>query len=116
MCEILLFSWKLTALSGPHHIDADADTEPECHFDADPYLSCQFDADPDPTFHFDADPDPSFQTKAQNLEKLLKLAPFPCILAYLHSDADPDPAYHFDADAYPDLAYPLVRIRVLLMI
>jgi hypothetical protein len=47
------------------------------HFDADPDPACHFDADsvpgsvPDP-FHFDADPDPSFQTKAQNLEKVLK--------------------------------------------
>ncbi len=61
--------------------------------------------DPDPTgtFHFDADPDPSFQIKAQNLEKALKQAHIPYILAYhLQTDADPDPAYHFVEDADPD--------------
>ncbi len=40
-------------------------------------------ADPDPTFHFDADPDPDtgFQIKALNLEKVLKLAHIPYVLA-----------------------------------
>jgi hypothetical protein len=64
-----------------------------------------FDADPDPTFHPvadpDADPDPSFQMKAQILEKELKKAHIPYILAchlQIDSDPDPDPAYHFDAD------------------
>ncbi len=40
--------------------------------------------------------------KAQNLERVLKLAPY--ILAYhLQTDADPDTGFHFDAD--PDPAY-----------
>ncbi len=57
----------------------------------------------DPACHFEEDPDPSFQIKAQNLEKVLKLARLPCILAYhQQNDSDPDPAYPFDAD--PDLA------------
>ncbi len=64
--------WKLFdfvpvgSVANPHHVDADADSEP----------ACQFDADPDPTLHFDAvpdpDQDPSFQIKAQNREKVLK--------------------------------------------
>ncbi len=51
------------SVADPHHVDADADLDPDpaCHFDAD--------ADPNPIFHFDADPDPnpdrSFQIKAQ---------------------------------------------------
>jgi hypothetical protein len=55
--------------------------------------------DPDPTFHFDPDPDPSFQIKAQNLEKVLKLAHVPYVIlgCHLQIDGDPDPAYHFDA-------------------
>jgi|LakMenEpi03Aug12_release.lakeMendotaPanAssembly.Ray.scaffolds.fasta_scaffold5264843_1 hypothetical protein len=44
----------LTSVSNPHHIDADPDPDPPCHFDADPDL----------TFHSDAVPDPSFQIKA----------------------------------------------------
>ncbi len=98
------------SVADPHHVDADPDHV--CHFDADAYSdpACQFDADPDPTFYFDAVPDPdqnpSFQIKAQNREKVLKLAHFPNILAsHLQIDADPDPAYHFDADAYPNPAY-----------
>jgi hypothetical protein len=41
------------------------------------------DADPNPTFHPDADldPDPSFQIKAQTLDKVLKQAHIPFILA-----------------------------------
>ncbi len=53
-------------------------------------------------------PDSRFQVKAQNLEKVLKQAHIPYILAcHLQIDADPDPdpdpAYHFDVD--PDSAY-----------
>jgi hypothetical protein len=33
----------LKRVADPHHIDADPDPDPACHFDADP----------DPTFHFD---------------------------------------------------------------
>jgi hypothetical protein len=47
--------------------------------DPDPIFYC--DADPDPIFYCDADPDPSFQIKAQNLEKVLKKAHIPHILA-----------------------------------
>jgi hypothetical protein len=75
-------------------------------------LLAAFNADLDPTFHFDADPDPSFQIKAQNLEKVLKLADIPYILAYhVQIDADPDPypagadpnpVDHFDADSDPN--------------
>jgi hypothetical protein len=51
----------------------------------------------------DADPDPSSELKAQTLEKVLKWAHNPYILAYhLQIEADPDPgpdpAYHFDVD------------------
>ncbi len=68
------------------------DPDPACH------------VDPDPTFKLDADPDPSFQIKAQNLEKVLKQAYVPYVLAsHLKIDADPDsdPANHFDADRDP---------------
>ncbi len=51
----------------------------------------------------DPDPDPSFQIKAQNLEKVVKLAHIPYILA-CHLQTDADPAYHFDADKDPDPA------------
>jgi hypothetical protein len=74
---------------------------------ADPDPACHSDAGPDPTFHYDADldPDPSFQMKAQNLEKVLKYAHIPYILAcHLQIDPDPDPAYHFDADPDSDPA------------
>jgi hypothetical protein len=47
-----------------HHIDADPDPNPACHFDAYSY--------PDHTFHLDAVLDPSLQIKAQDLEKVLK--------------------------------------------
>jgi hypothetical protein len=60
---------------------------------------------PDPACHFDADPDPNPSFLAQNLEKVLKQAHIPHILAcYLQidEDPDPDPAYYFDADPYPD--------------
>jgi hypothetical protein len=62
-----------TGSSEPQHFDADLD--PACHFDADP--------DPNSTFNFVADPDldPSFQIKGQNLEKGLKWAHIPYILA-----------------------------------
>ncbi len=69
------------------------------YIDADPYPACHFDADADP------DPNPSFQVKAQNLEKVLKYAHIPHILAcHLQIDADPGPdtGYNFDADADPD--------------
>ncbi len=53
-----------------------------------------------------ADPHPSFQIKIQNLEKVLKQAHIPYILAFhLQSDADPDPAYHFDVNMDPDPTY-----------
>jgi hypothetical protein len=51
----------------PHHVDADPDPDPACHFDAG--------LDPDSTFHFDAhldpDTDPSLQIKAQSLDKVI---------------------------------------------
>ncbi len=46
------------SVADPHHLDADADPGPACHFDTDP------NPDPDPASHFDADPDPCFQIKA----------------------------------------------------
>jgi hypothetical protein len=46
-------------VADPHHIDADPDPDPACHF----YV------DTDPTFYYDADLDPSFQINDQNLEK-----------------------------------------------
>ncbi len=59
--------------------------------------------DPDTAFRCNADPDPSFQIKAKNLEKVLKWAHIPYILAnHLQIDADPYTAYHFDEDADPD--------------
>jgi hypothetical protein len=57
------------SVADPHHLDADPDPNPACHFYVDP--------DPDPTFHFDADPDLCLQIKAQNLEKVLKEAHIP---------------------------------------
>jgi hypothetical protein len=51
----------------------------------------------------DSDLDPSFQIKAQTLEKVLKKARIPYILAcHLQMDADPDPAYRFDTNPHPD--------------
>jgi hypothetical protein len=82
----------------PHHIYADPDPDPACHFDPDP----------EPTFHFDADPDPepSFQIKAQNLGNVFIWAHIAYILTcHLQIDAGPDPAYQFDADPDPDPAY-----------
>jgi hypothetical protein len=72
------------------------------HFDEVP--DADADAFPDSTYHPDADPDPhpSFQIKAQNLEKVLKYAHFPYILACHQQIADPDPDYHFDAAPDPD--------------
>ncbi len=76
----------MSSVAGPHQFDADSDPDPTFHFDAAPDPACPFDADPDPdpTFSFDPDPDPypSFQIKAQNLDKVLKEAHFPYILAY----------------------------------
>ncbi len=99
------------SVADPHHVDADPD--PACHFDVDPN-PCIFDADPDPACHFDADldsifhfdpeshPEPSFQLKPQNLEKVLKSARIPYILAcHLQIDADPNPANHFDLEPVP---------------
>jgi hypothetical protein len=82
------FSWSYDVLIDyvvdPHHLDAD----------------------PDPACHFDVDPDPGFQTKTQNLEKVLKQAHIPYILAcLLQVDADPDPAYHFDRDPDPTFQF-----------
>jgi hypothetical protein len=98
--EILTLETIPVSVADSHNFDADP--VPACHFDVDP------DADPDPSFHFDTDsdpnPNPSFQIKEQNLEKVLKQAQIPYILAcHLHIDADPDPPYQFDAD--PDPVY-----------
>jgi hypothetical protein len=97
-----------------------------------------FYADPDSTFHPDANPDedffwmriqirlftlmrtypaPNFQIKSQTLEKMLKQAHIPYILAcHLQIDADPvpDPAYHFDAvpDVDPGYRTKMMRIRI----
>jgi hypothetical protein len=63
----------------------------------------RLDADPYPACYFDPDPDPRFQMKAQHLEKMLKVALIPSILAcHLQIDADPAPAYHLDPDPDPD--------------
>jgi hypothetical protein len=53
------------SVADPHHLDADPDPDPTCHFDADPDLLVTLmriqiriqlnTADPDPTFQFDAD-------------------------------------------------------------
>ncbi len=61
--------------------------------------------DPDPTFHPDPDldPDPSSQIKARTLERVLRYAHIPYILAcHLQIDANPDPAYHVDKDPDPE--------------
>ncbi len=51
-----------------------------------------FDADPTFPPAADTDPDPSLQIKAHTLEKVLKYAHIPYILAcHLQIDADPDP-------------------------
>jgi hypothetical protein len=71
----------------PHHVDADPDADANpvstYHPDAVPDSEFLFDADPDPTFHPDADldPDPSFKKRVQTLEKVLKYAYIPYILA-----------------------------------
>ncbi len=59
----------------------------------------------------------SFQIKAQTLEKVLKKAHIPYILAChlpIGVDPVPDPAYHFDADpdADPDPDFYLMRTRI----
>jgi hypothetical protein len=71
------------------------------------------------TFHPDADPDPYpdsiFLIKAQTLEKVLKQAHVPYVLAchlQIDADLDPDPAYHFDADSDPDFYLNRMRIRI----
>jgi hypothetical protein len=67
----------------------------------------------------DPDPDPSFQIKARTLEKLLKLAHIPYILAcHLQIDADPvpDPAYHFYADPNPDFYLMRMWIRMRIQV
>ncbi len=71
-----------------------------------------FYADSDPTFHPHADPvpypGPNFQIKSQTLEKVLKQAYIPNILAcrwQIDADPGPDPAYHFDADPDADPGY-----------
>ncbi len=94
----------------PHNIDEDPDPDldPACYSDADSvtlmWVRIRIWILP---FPFDADPDldSSFQIKAYNLEKVLKMAHIPYILAcHLQIDADPDsvPAYHFDANADPN--------------
>jgi hypothetical protein len=62
--------------------------DPHHHSDVEPDPACRFVADAD------ADPDTSFQIKAQNLEKELKYAHFPQILA-CHLQIDPDPQHCF---------------------
>jgi hypothetical protein len=73
---LLLYVRLVTNVADPHHLDADFDPDPACHFDADPDpdsdSTFHCDPDPDATFHFDPDPDPSFQMKAENLGKRLK--------------------------------------------
>ncbi len=98
LCTYWHYATHEASVADPHHFDADPD--PAWHFDTDP--------NPDPTFHFNADPDPSLQIKAQNLDKVLKLAPFSynlaffiCKLMWIWIDS----AYHFEANAYPDPAY-----------
>jgi hypothetical protein len=89
--------------------------------DADPDPDF-IDAGPNPTFHPHADPDtcpgPSFQIKSQTLEKVLKQAHIPYILA-CHLQIDriwirfriqlkifyADPGYQNDADPDPDLQH-----------
>ena len=64
----------------PHHLDADADWDLTFHPDADP----------------DPDRDPSFKIKAHTLEKVLKEAHIPYILAWhLQINGDPDPGIRF---------------------
>jgi hypothetical protein len=75
--------------------------------------------DADPTFHADAgtdpEPYPCLHKKAQTLEKILKEAHIPYILAcHLQINADPDPAYHFHVD--PDFYLIRMRIQVTKMI
>jgi hypothetical protein len=96
-------------------LSSDADSN---HFDASP--------DPDSDFYLmrnrirlitlmrnRMDPDTCFQIKAQILEKVLRKAHIPYILAcHLQIDADPDPAYHFDAKTDPDFYLMRIRIRV----
>ncbi len=58
-------------------------------------------------FDAEPDPDPTFQIRPQKLEKVLKQAHIPHILAcHLQIDADLDlgldTAYHFDVDPDPD--------------
>jgi hypothetical protein len=61
-------------VSDPHHLHADPDPDPACHFDADPDL--------DPTFNFDVDQDqdpdsdPSFQIKAENLDQSAQIGSY----------------------------------------
>jgi hypothetical protein len=60
-----------------------------------------------PQSHLDADPDPSLLIKAQNLEKVLRLAHIPYILAcHLQIDADPRIQVHLTT---------LMRIRIQLI-
>ncbi len=75
----------------------------------------------DPTFQSGANPDPSFQRKAQTIEKVLKQAHIPYILAcHLQIDEDLDPvphlAYHFDANPDPDLLLMLIQMRIRIFI
>ncbi len=107
----------------PHHVDADLEPDSTYHPDADPdstyHPKTGPDADPDSPYHPDADPDPdpSFQIRVQTLEKVLKLAHIPFILAFhLQINADPvpvpDPADHIDADT----DFYLLRIRMRIQI
>jgi hypothetical protein len=69
-----------------------------------------WDADPDSDFYLML-MQTAFQIKAQTLEKVLKQAYIPYILAcQLQIDADADPAYHFDED--PDGDFYLKRMRI----
>jgi hypothetical protein len=69
----------------PHNFDEDPDPDldPACYFDADSVTLLWVRIRILYTVHFDADPDldSSFQIKTQNLEKVLKMAHIPDILA-----------------------------------
>ncbi len=82
-----------------------------------------FDPDPVPTFHPDADPDPNpdpdpnFQIKTQTLEKVIKWALIPYIVAchqQIDADQDPDPAYHRNLDPDPDFYLMRIWIRIFI--
>ncbi len=103
----------------PHHFD-DSTYHPDADPDSDFYLM-RMGPDVDSTFHPDPDPDPnsdpSFQRKAQTLEKVLKQAHIPYILAcHLQIGADPDPAYHFDVNPNTVLDHDFILMRMRMLI